>query len=39
MFFISATLLVMKLFYLSEDEKPLFTQWYVNAKDVNNITS
>ena len=24
----------LKLFYLDEDEKPFFTQWYVNGEDV-----
>ena len=24
----------LKFFYLAEDEKPFFTQWYANGKDV-----
>ena len=24
----------LKLFYLAEDEKPFFTQWYAHGKDV-----
>ena len=24
----------LKLFYLAENEKPFFTQWYANGKDV-----